>query len=123
MSISKQNQPMNRRTFGIKIWRISQSVIGFVSENPFIVRDGDKLIGLVMVERNKPIEHQEIRLLFKTYYLPGLDELVFVAPGGFTSKTKKIVENDFDQKLLLTSLDVKYIFDLLSKSEFELCRQ
>jgi hypothetical protein len=75
--------------FGMKICSYHQGVRNFLEKNPFIFIDQEKLKGLILVEQDHPLALEEVRSLFKTYFIHGLHCLVILSDQGFTQQAEE----------------------------------
>ena len=99
-----------RGVFGMKICDLHQSILNFLTKNPFIFIDQGKIKGLILTDQNHPLSLGEIQSLLKTYYIPGVDCLVIISPQGFTKQTEEFATSHSTQRLELISMKPDLFF-------------
>ena len=96
--------------FGMKICNLNQGTRNFLAKNPFIFIDQGKIKGLSLIQHNYPLTLEEVRSLFKTYYIPGVDCLVILSPQGFTQQAEEFSTSHSTQRVHLISMDPDIFF-------------
>ncbi|GAJ00675.1 unnamed protein product, partial [marine sediment metagenome] len=96
--------------FAMKVCNFSRGAQDFLTKNPFIFIDQDKLKGLILAEQDYPLSSEEVQSLLKTYHIPGVDYLVIVSPQGFTQQAEKFASSHLIQKLRLVSMQADTVF-------------
>ncbi len=75
--------------FGLKILRNSTSVSSFCVHNPYIFLEDNYLKGCIYSSDNQPTTLVDLQHICRTYYTPGVTELLILSPQGFTQKAKE----------------------------------
>ena len=83
----------NRNVFAMKICNFNRGGQDFLTKNPFVFTNQGKLKGLILATQDHPLTPEEVRSLFETYYIPGLDCLVIVSPQGFTQQAEEFASS------------------------------
>lgn len=96
--------------FAMKICNFSLGAHDFLTKNPFIFIDQDKLKGLILAEQDHPLSSEEVQSLFKTYHIPGLDCLVVVSPQGFTQQAEEFASSHPTKGLHLVNMLPNTVF-------------
>ena len=95
---------------GMKMCNLNRGPHDFLTKNPFIFVDQDKLKGLILAEQDHPLNLGEVQSLFKSYYIPGLDCLVIISPQGFTQQAEEFTAAGSPQRLHLISINPDIFF-------------
>lgn len=114
MAVKNISRSMSLGVFGLKIGHFTKSVHSFLAENPFVFIDRDKLKGLIFAEQNQPLTSKAVRLLMRIHHINGLDNMIIVAPHGFTQEAREMAKAQYPQLLRLMSMDVDVFFKGLS---------
>ncbi len=75
--------------FGLKIIGNNTSVSSFLAKNPFICMEHKRLRGYIYVHNGQPTTLSDLQNVCRTYYTPGIAELVIISTQGFTKKAKE----------------------------------
>ena len=107
MEVMKSIRPMlaTKAVFGMKVCSHKQGLLDFLAKNPFISLDQGKLKGLIFPQQDHPLTLEETQALNKTYYIPGIDNLVIASLRGFTREAEEFVSSQSPQRLYLTRLN------------------
>jgi|GEM_PF-1327005 len=114
MSVRNYKRSMGMGVFGLKINRFSKGVRGFLGENPFIFIDKNKIKGLIVEDQNQPLTAQEVNMLKRIHHINGLDEMIVVAPHGFSEEAREMARTQYPRLLRLVDVDVDVFFEQLS---------
>jgi len=91
--------------FAMKVCNLNRGAQDFLTKNPFIFINQDKLKGLVLANQNHPLTLGEVQFFFKTYYIPGVDCLVIISPQGITQQAKELASSHPTKRLHLISME------------------
>lgn len=116
MTLKNHNRSMGLGIFALKINRFNTSVRNFLSNNPFVFIDGDKVKGLALAEQNHPLTSQDLKFLMRIHYIKGLDSLVVSSPHGFTQEARELAKAQFPDSLSLSDSDEAILLAHLAKS-------
>jgi hypothetical protein len=106
MEIEKSNRLMftAKSVFGMKVCSYQHGLLNFLIKNPLITIDQSKLKGLMFAQQDHPLTLEETQAFFRTYYIPGVDNLVIASVQGFTQEAEEFVSSQSPQRLYLESL-------------------
>jgi hypothetical protein len=113
MEIMKSERPMlaTKAVIGMKFSGAQQGLLDFLSKNPFIVMDGGSLKGLIFAQPGHPLDADEIKAIFETYYITGIACLVIASSQGFTQDAAEYAFSQSPQKIYLESSKPTDFFD------------
>jgi hypothetical protein len=94
----------------MKVCSYRNGLLNFLIRNPLITIDQSKLKGLMFAQQNHPLTLEETEALFRTYYIPGIDNLVISSLQGFTQEAVDFASSQSPQRLYLTSLNPDAFF-------------
>jgi len=114
MSVKNRKRSMGLGVFGLKINCFSKSVRGFLGENPFIFIDKDEIKGLIVEDQNQALTAPEVEMLMRIHHINGLDEMIVLAPRGFTGEAREMARTQYPQLLHLVDVGVDVFFEQLS---------
>jgi len=100
----------NRAIFGMKVSNLNHGVRSFLSKNPFIFINRDRLRGYFLSDQDHPLMDQEIQSLFKTLYISGLDCLIINCSRGLTQQARDIAKTRFTQRVYLENMPPEEFF-------------
>lgn len=75
--------------FGLNVLRKNNAVSNFLAGNPFIFVEHEQLNGFFYVHKDQPATLTNLQNICRTYYTPGIVELIIVSPKGFTQQAKE----------------------------------
>ena len=114
MEVQKHDGAMGRGVMGIKFNAFSKAVRRFISGNPFVLKDGEELRGLISAQGNQSLTSEGLQLLMRIHDLKGLDGMMIINPQGFTQEAQKWAALSFPQKLHLVHMDIEPFFQSLT---------
>jgi len=105
MEIMKSNRLTfdSKAVFGMKACSHQQELRDFLTKNPFISIDQGKLKGLIFSQQDHPMTVEEIQAFFRSYYIPGIDNLVISSLQGFTQEAEDFASSQSPPRLYLTN--------------------
>ncbi|MHC4436725.1 MAG: hypothetical protein ACYS3S_05150 [Planctomycetota bacterium] len=104
----KWNQKLfNRKELGFFLKMLSEtdSVKGFLFNNPFIFQDKTGLNGAVFIDTDKSISTRDCKKIYKDYYLNGLSRLVIYRFGKYDNTRLGIVPQEYSEKIIMCSAE------------------
>lgn len=105
MEIRKRRLTLETKAvLGMKVFDHKQGLGDFLSKNPFIFMDREKLKGLVLTQTEQPLTLDDVRALFQSYYIQGIDSIVVASSQGFTQQAEEFASSQSPQRLCLTNL-------------------
>ncbi|MFC2164290.1 hypothetical protein ACFLT2_04765 [Acidobacteriota bacterium] len=117
MTVKNQDRSMVWGGYGLRIQHYTKSTRSFLTENPFIFVDGDKIKGLMLIEQKEPLTEKNVRRFMRIQYIKGLDGVIILSPHGFTPEAREMAKDQYPDLLHLAEMDVEVFFDGLSKLE------
>jgi len=110
MEIEGERSRCVKNIFGLKVCNVSQGVLDFLVNNPFIFIDQGKLKSLILTRQENPLSLEEVESLEKNHFIPELDALIIISPKGFTKEAEDYATSLPNQKLDLVSMDPEKFF-------------
>lgn len=95
---------------GLGIGSFHPGVFSFLANNPFVFIARGKLKGLIFSEKTHALTLEEVQSILKSYSIPGLENLVLLAPNGFTPQAKAFAASQTTSKLELIPMGLETFF-------------
>jgi len=105
MELKKHDGAMGRGIIGINIEKFSPAGQSFFVKNPLIFKDRDRLRGLILADKECPLDAGDVERLVKINRIKGLDGLIINNPRGFTSEARRMRDAALPLKLVLADMD------------------
>lgn len=77
-----------RGLFGLKILKDTKAVSDFLAHSPFVFVEHNRLKAFLYLYEDQPATLVDLQHICRTYYTPGITELLILSPQGFTQQAK-----------------------------------
>ena len=75
--------------FGLKIYKYTPGIKSFLENNPFVCTENEFLKSMVFISKDHRLSLKEINHFKKTYFFPGISELIVVPSDNLYYKPDK----------------------------------
>ena len=106
---SKRRMLATKSVIGLKILNHGKELTSFLSQNPFIFINEGTLKGLIFTQSEEPVTFDEVKLIYDSYCIDGIDSIIVVSYHGFTHDAVEFASSLSQQRLVLTDLKPEWI--------------
>ena len=105
--MSAERYKYGRTVIGLNVWRSSPPARDFLTGNPFIFLDRNRMRGLVFSREDRALDSEDVLSLYKSFFVPGLENLTIVSPQGYSPQAEDGQALSSGQRLCLMEANFK----------------
>jgi hypothetical protein len=96
-----QNFGFTKKGFQVQVLSYSPDTINLIKNQPFIFTEKGKLYSAVFLPANKTMNPDQIRWLYKSYYLPGIDKVLLFVSGNEKNVVEQAIPLDYKKTFVI----------------------